>query len=137
MPDGVEKRPKLPRNAPIGPIRKRTFSEPIGNIVIESAPFAHSTSRRIAQVGKLGATEMRLLVAPDRVGVYEPPREVSARCMGAPNAESAAPIELIIKNVAARLRIPLDYAPQKITSRDIPLLRPKSAGEVTRTFREC
>ena len=94
MPDGVEKRPKLPRNAPIGPSRKRTFIDPLGNIAIEPAPFGHSTSRILAKSGNFGATARCLLVAPDRVDVRGSPREVWKRCMGAPNAEKRGPYRI-------------------------------------------
>ena len=94
MVDGVERRPKLPRNAPFGPSRKQTFIDPLGNIAIESAPFAPSTSRMLAKAGNLGATASCLLVAPDRGDVYEPPRAVWTRCMGAPNAEKRGPYRI-------------------------------------------
>ena len=42
FPDGQWNRegPKLPRNAPADPSRKRTCIDPLGYLVVESAPFA-------------------------------------------------------------------------------------------------
>ena len=135
MLDGVERRmPKLPRNAPIDSGRKRTSIEPLGNIAIESAPFAPSASRRLAKSGDLGDTERCLLVAPIVLTFMNPrwkfDRDVWARQM--PN--STDPSVLLIKNVAARLRIPIDYALKEIRKWDFPLLRHKLAGEITRMF---
>ena len=96
MIDGVERRPKLPRNAPIRPSRKRTCIEPRRYLVIESAPYApfdcaQSEPRERPCVLLNGTCEWFQIAL---IGMGICPLEVLMRHLAAPNSEKRGPCRI-------------------------------------------
>ena len=112
MPDDIERRPKLPRNAPINSVRKRTCIEPLVYLVIESAPFAPIDFAQDGPSGRpcfllSGTCEwFPIVLMFTKLCTVE----VLMRRFGDPNATKLGPWRFAHCELNGAYKHPLDYA---------------------------